>query len=55
MNGTFLVNLLSSSYPVSKSIRAAVAYAEAHEPLIDHLRRHPEVKLTFYGRLSATE
>ncbi|AUX30526.1 MULTISPECIES: phospholipase D family protein [Sorangium] len=54
INGTFLVNLLTQSYPVSKSIRAAVAYAELHEPLIDHLRRHPEVRLKFYGRMDET-
>ncbi len=54
LNGTFLVNTLTQSYPVSKSIRAAVAYADYHEPLVEHLRRHPEVRLKFYGRMDET-
>jgi len=54
LNGTFLVNVLTQSYPVSKSIRAAVAYADFHEPLVEHLRRHPDVRLKVYGRMDET-
>lgn len=54
LNGTFLANVLTQSYPVSKSIRAAVAYADLHEPLVEHVRRHPEARLKFYGRMDET-
>jgi hypothetical protein len=51
LNSTFLVNLLAQSHPVATSISAAIAYADYHEPLIDHLRRHPETSIKFYGRM----
>lgn len=51
LNGTFLANLLAQSYPVSTSIHAAIAYADHHERLIQHLRDHPDIKLKFYGRM----
>ena len=54
LNGTYLHNCLALSYPASKSIVAAVAYAEFHDPLVDHLRRYPDVKLKFYGRMDHT-
>lgn len=54
LNGTFLVNTLTLSYPASKSIRMAVAYADFHDPVVEHIRKHSEVKLQFYGRMDHT-
>lgn len=55
LNGTLIENLLVESYPTCNRITAAVAYADFREPLIDHLRRHPGVSLSFYGRLDENE
>ena len=55
MNATFLVNILTQSYPRSTVIDAAVAYADFYEPFVDHIRRHPTIKLNFYGRTDQSQ
>lgn len=55
LNREFLINLLTRSFPTCRSIRMAVAYAERYDPVLRHIQQHPEVKLTFYGRMDHEE
>ena len=50
LNGVWLSNILMQSIASCKLIRAAVAYAQAGNPLFEHCKRN-EVRLIYYGLL----